>query len=172
MTRSSLGLATALALSLQAGMVQAQTSSVTLSGVADAALRWVVNDGLFTVRSVVSGSNSTSRLAFRGVADLGGGLWAGFHLEHGIVLDTGSPASSTMFFDRRSTFGSGGATTVRSSHAVQWLLPRGWGGLDGEAMVAFREGGSAPTFVVPGGASGLAGGKASQGLEFGLRHMF
>ncbi len=171
-------------------------SSVTLSGVADAALRVVDNAGLPSARTLASGSNATSRLIFRGVEDMGGGLYAGFHLEHGISLDTGTPASSQLFFDRRSTvslgdrklgelrigrdfvptynnwsrydpfsyvgvagsnnfvsatplgpirsaFGSGLATTVRSSNSVQWLLPAGWGGLEGEAMIAFREGGTA-----------------------------
>ncbi len=171
-------------------------SNVTLSGVADAALRLVDNAGLPTARTVASGSNSTSRLIFRGTEDMGGGLYAGFHLEHGILLDAGTPASAQLFFDRRSTvslgdrklgelrigrdfvptynnwsrydpfsyvgvagsnnfvsatplgpirsaFGTGLATTVRSSNSVQWLMPAGWGGLEGEAMIAFREGGTA-----------------------------
>ena len=179
-----------------ATLAPAQAQTVTVFGIADAALRRVDNQGLPTVNSMVSGSNSTSRLGFRGQEDLGGGLWAGYHLEHGIVLDAGSPASSTMFFDRRSTislggktwgelragrdfvpsysnwgrfdpfsyvgvasasnfisatpqgpirsaFGSAANTTVRSSNAVQWLLPAGWGGVNGELMWAPREGGGA-----------------------------
>ena len=85
----------------------AQTSSVTVFGVADAAVRRVNNEGKGGLTSLVSGSNATSRFGFRGVEDLGGGLWAGFHLESGELLDTGMPASSQLFFDRRSTVSIG-----------------------------------------------------------------
>lgn len=78
-------------------------SSVTVFGVADLAARSVHNEGAGSVKSLVSGSNSTSRIGFRGVEDLGDGLSAGFHLEAGMLLDSGSSVSSTQFFDRRST---------------------------------------------------------------------
>ena len=70
-----------------------RNSSVTVFGVADLALRRVDNEGRGGVSSVVSGSNSTSRLGFRGSEDLGGGLFAGFHLEHGIAMDLGTQAT-------------------------------------------------------------------------------
>ena len=85
----------------------AQAQSATVFGVADLAVRRVDNQGRGATSSVVSGSNSTSRLGFRGTEDLGGGLYAGFHLEHGIAMDTGSPANATLFFDRRSTVSLG-----------------------------------------------------------------
>lgn len=80
-------------------------SNVTLSGIADAGVRWVGNDGVASAKSMVSGSNSTSRLILRGTEDLGSGLSAGFHLEHGLNLANGAQASSTagQFWDRRST---------------------------------------------------------------------
>lgn len=78
-------------------------SSVTVFGIADAAVRQVNNQGRGSVSSMVSGSSSTSRVGFRGAEDLGGGLSAGFHLEHGLLIDTGTDASSTQWFDRRST---------------------------------------------------------------------
>ena len=174
----------------------AAQSSVVVWGVMDAAARHVSNEGRGGIDSLVSGSNSTSRLSFRGVEDLGNGLSAGFHLEHGLLLDTGATASSTLFWDRRATvsiisksfgeiragrdfvptysnwsrydpfsyvgvagsnnfvsatpvgpirsaFGSGGNTTVRSSNAVQYLLPGGLGGLEGGLMLAAGEGGTA-----------------------------
>lgn len=174
----------------------AAQSSVTVWGIMDAAARHVSNEGRGGIDSLVSGSNSTSRLSFRGVEDLGGGLSAAFHLEHGLALDTGAQASATQFWDRRSTvsliskaygeiragrdfvptyvnwsrydpfsyvgvagsnnfvsatpvgpirsaYGSGGNTTVRSSNAVQYLLPGGLGGLEGGLMVAAGEGGTA-----------------------------
>lgn len=77
-------------------------SGVVLSGVADAAARSVSNQGSGSIKSLVSGSNATSRLVFRGIEDLGDGLSAGFWLETGIALDTGSSTSSTQFFDRRA----------------------------------------------------------------------
>ncbi|MGV8825866.1 porin [Methylibium petroleiphilum] len=182
-------------------------SSVTIAGVADAAARSVNNQGLGSIKSLVSGANSTSRLIVRGVEDLGGGLSAGFWLEHGIALDTGLPTGG--FWDRRATvslsskgagelrlgrdfvpsylswnrydpfayvgaagstnaitgsqlgpirnaFGTGANTTVRSSDAIQYWLPAGLGGLEGNFMVAAGEGTSNK---VLGGRLGYGAGK-------------
>ncbi len=95
----------ALAVAALAPPTALSQSSVTLGGVADLGLRYVKNEGRDANKSMVSGANQTSRLFFRGVEDLGGGLSAGFHLEHGIVLNTGSQASSVVgqFWDRRAT---------------------------------------------------------------------
>lgn len=97
-----------IALALAAGSAWSQ--GVVISGIADAAARSVSNEGRGSVKSQVSGSNSTSRLIFRATEDLGGGMSAGVHLEHGISLDTGTPASATQFFDRRSTVSLSGQT--------------------------------------------------------------
>jgi predicted porin len=174
----------------------AAQSSVTFSGIADAAARHVSNQGAGNLSSLVSGSNATSRLIIRGTEDLGGGLSAGFHLEHGLLLDTGNPAQTTQFWDRRSTvsvaskalgelragrdfvpsyvgwsrydpfsyvgvasssnffsatpqgpirsaFGTSPNTAVRSSNALQYLLPGGLGGLEGGLLLAAGEGGIA-----------------------------
>lgn len=188
-------LVTASLLALTALPATAQ-SSVTVWGVMDAAARHVSNEGRSGIDSLVSGSNSTSRLSFRGVEDLGNGLSAAFHLEHGLALDTGAQASATQFWDRRATlslisksygeiragrdfvptytnwsrydpfsyvgvagsnnfvsatpvgpirsaYGTGGNSTVRSSNAVQYLLPGGLGGIEGGLMLAAGEGGTA-----------------------------
>ncbi len=95
-------LGAAIAAQLVCGAAQAQ-SSVTIGGVADIAARVVSNQDRGSVKSLVSGSNSTSRLIVRGTEDLGGGLSAGFHLEHGIRLDSGEAVQATQFWDRRST---------------------------------------------------------------------
>lgn len=92
----------ALACSAIASSAFAQTSSVTLYGVADAAVRQVKNGSAGNVKGVASGANTTSRLGVRGVEQLGGGLSAGFHLESGIELDTGS-SNASKFWNRRST---------------------------------------------------------------------
>lgn len=77
--------------------------SVTLTGIVDLAARSVSNEGVGSMQSLVSGSNATSRIALSGREDLGGGLAAGFHLEHGLAADTGAAASAGKFWDRRST---------------------------------------------------------------------
>ena len=56
--------------------------------------------------------NNASRLGFKGTEDLGGGLRAGFILEHGFSPDTGTPAAS--FWGRQAEVNlSGGFGTVR-----------------------------------------------------------
>jgi predicted porin len=171
-------------------------SGVTVFGVADTSARYVKNENLGAIKSLASGANQTSRLGVRGIEDLGDGWSAGFHLEHGIAVDTGTAASSTQFWDRRatvsllakplgeirigrdfvpsytswgrhdpfgyvgvassgtfisatpvgpirSTYGTGGNTTIRSSNAIQYFLPSGLGGVEGALMVAAGEGGTA-----------------------------
>lgn len=99
LSTSTLAAAAAL-LSIAAPPAAAQ-GTVTLTGIADAAARSVSNSGVGSMKSLVSGSNSTSRLVLRGTEDIGGGLAASFHLEHGIALDTGLPTGG--FWDRRAT---------------------------------------------------------------------
>lgn len=184
-------------------------SSVYITGIADAAARSVSNEGRGSIKSLVSGSNSTSRLIVRGTEDLGGGLSAGFWLEHGIAMDTGLPTGG--FWDRRATvslisksagelrmgrdfvpsylgwsrfdpfgyvgvagstntitatpqgpirsaFGSNANTVVRASNAVQYFLPSGLGGLEGQLLVAAAEGSTAADNKTTGGRIGWSGG--------------
>jgi predicted porin len=57
--------------------------------------------------------NNSSRIGFKGVEDLGGGLKAGFQLEHGFSPDTGAQ-SQTQFWARQSELNLGGGFgTVR-----------------------------------------------------------
>ncbi|MBU0745989.1 MAG: porin [Gammaproteobacteria bacterium] len=77
-------------------------SSVTLFGVADVAFQ--IGRGSEANRtSQGSGGLSSSRLGFRGIEDLGGGLKAGFWLEAGYNLDDGTGVANTFNFNRRST---------------------------------------------------------------------
>jgi predicted porin len=46
--------------------------------------------------------NNSSRLGLRGVEDLGGGLKAGFNLEHGLNSDTGAASGGTQFWSRQA----------------------------------------------------------------------
>lgn len=87
-------------------LTAAAQSSVTVAGTIDLGLRQVRNGSLGSVKSEVSGANSTSKLIVRGVEDLGGGSSAGFYLDGTILGDTGGAGASApagQFWDRRST---------------------------------------------------------------------
>lgn len=106
----------ALAALAASGFAMAQ-SSVTVFGVVDEAVSYV--NGKDNWNGLNSGGNATSRIGFRGVEDLGGGLKANFHLEAGILADSGSgnsgyskntdTAGDGLAFKRRSTIGLEGA---------------------------------------------------------------
>lgn len=95
-------------------------SSVTLQGTVDLGVAYV--KGSETSRTqLISGGNTTSKLIFRGVEDLGGGLYALFWLESGFTADNGAfqatntnnqPSGATaaggLTFNRRSIVGIGG----------------------------------------------------------------
>jgi predicted porin len=82
---------------LAAGSAAAQ-SNVTIFGRFNTSIERVKpEDGSATGQMV----NNASRLGFRGVEDLGGGLKAGFVLEHGFNSDNGAQ-SQTAFWARQS----------------------------------------------------------------------
>ncbi|MDP1900918.1 MAG: porin [Rubrivivax sp.] len=92
---------------LAAGGALAQ-SSVTIYGRMN--LSAERQDAAGTKTSVLS--NNSSRLGFKGSEDLGGGLRAGFQLEHGFDASTGLPNAS--FWGRQSEVNLSGAFgTVR-----------------------------------------------------------
>ena len=74
-----------------AGVASAQ-SSVTMFGVVDLNVQTVSNNE--RVYGMSTDGMSSSRLGFRGVEDLGGGLKAGFWLEMGLAADTGKSNSN------------------------------------------------------------------------------
>ena len=96
----------ALAVLAASGAAMAQ-SSVTLFGIVDTNVSYL--DGVSNAAGTNTDSkygigtsgNAISRLGFRGVEDLGGGLKAGFHLEGEIFGDDGN--ASGFNFQRRST---------------------------------------------------------------------
>ena len=92
----------ALAVLAASGAAMAQ-SSVTLFGIVDTAVGYVDNANAAgdSVYGLSTSGNATSRLGFRGVEDLGGGLKAGFWLEGEIFGDDGNAAGFN--FKRRST---------------------------------------------------------------------
>lgn len=104
MKKSLLALA---ALTAFAGVASAQ-SSVTAFGIIDLAARNVKNGNAGSIKSLSSGGQATSRLGFRGVEDLGGGLRAGFWIETEVGPDNGAAGSTigtanNVFWARRAT---------------------------------------------------------------------
>ena len=98
MKKTVLALATLAAVS---GTAFAQ-SSVTLYGVVDASLESV--KGTKSTTRLTSDNYNSSRLGFRGVEDLGGGLKGKFLLESGLAVDTGT-ANTTRFWSRSAWLG-------------------------------------------------------------------
>ncbi len=85
-------------------LIAAAQSSVTIYGIADAAIAREDNGAANGARTVVnSGNMSGSRIGFKGVEDLGNGLKAVFTLEAAANLDNGTTDSA--FFGRRSVVG-------------------------------------------------------------------
>lgn len=98
----SLPLSMALAAFASAAAAQ---SSVTIYGVADMYIGHTDAGGKGSVNTVDAGGLAASRIGFRGVEDLGGGLKALFTLENGILSDTGAPADAARAFNRQSWVG-------------------------------------------------------------------
>jgi len=92
----------ALAVLAASGAAMAQ-SSVTLFGIIDTNVGYVDNTNAAgdSKYGIGTSGNATSRLGFRGVEDLGGGLKAGFWLEGEIFGDNGN--ASGFNFQREST---------------------------------------------------------------------
>jgi predicted porin len=90
MKKSLLALA---ALTAFAGAASAQ-SSVTLFGILDVDARSVSNGSAGSLKTLSTNGQASSRLGFRGIEDLGGGLRAGFWLEGDISPDTGGGGKS------------------------------------------------------------------------------
>ena len=110
----------ALAVLASAGVASAQ-SSVTLFGVVDVSV--VRSSGSLASKTQVTNNGiGANQIGFRGVEDLGGGLYAGFWLEAWVNTDngtglatntnnqtTGAAGSGGLTFNRRSTVSLGGA---------------------------------------------------------------
>jgi predicted porin len=101
----------AAVLSSLAALASAQ--SVNVYGVVDLSLESV--KGTKSLTRVASDNYASSRLGFKGVEDLGGGLKALFVLESAVKADTGANGGgSTRFWDRSAWLGlSGGFGELR-----------------------------------------------------------
>jgi predicted porin len=69
-------------------------AQVNIGGIMDGGVRLDNGSINGSIRSLGSGLQAGSRLTFSGVEDLGGGLEAGFVLESGLSLDTGTGAAN------------------------------------------------------------------------------
>lgn len=91
-------------------------SSVTLFGILDVNVRNVKQGGV-SQSSLGQDGTASSRIGFRGVEDLGGGMSASFWLEGALGPDNGTaggPAEGALTFQRRSTVSlSGGFGEIR-----------------------------------------------------------
>ena len=88
---------------LAVGTAYAQ-SSVTIYGRLNESVERQKDLG--TAGSKYALQNNASRIGFKGTEDLGGGLKAGFQIEHGFSADTGAAAST--FWGRQSEVNIGG----------------------------------------------------------------
>src|SRR6476660_5811329 len=70
-------------------------SSVTLFGIIDTTLQYAKQNDVSVTRLNGNGGLQSSRIGFRGIEDLGGGLSAGFHLEAGVNVDSGAGSATT-----------------------------------------------------------------------------
>lgn len=103
-------LASAMALLSTGAFAQ---SSVTIFGVIDTTVQRASQAGVQATRVLGVGGNQFSRIGFRGVEDLGGGLSVGFVLDAGLNIDTGLGGATTA--DNQTSAASGGLTFNRRS---------------------------------------------------------
>lgn len=103
-----------IALAVLGSMVGAAAaqSSVTLFGIVDANVRYNKGGGVST-QTMGNNGLASSRLGFRGVEDLGGGLKASFWIEHRFNSDTGTLSSSRFWHGRSTVSLSGDFGEVR-----------------------------------------------------------
>jgi predicted porin len=109
-----------------AGAAQAQ-SSVVIYGLLDTGISYNSNvakadGGNGSKFGLNSGLIQGSRLGFKGVEDLGGGLKALFQLESGFNSDTGASAQNGELFGRKAVVGlSGSLGTVLAGRQTDFL---------------------------------------------------
>ncbi|HYD96466.1 MAG TPA: porin [Noviherbaspirillum sp.] len=124
MNRSVLVLATTGVLGALSGNAHAQTS-LTLYGIVDAGVVYERGAAAGNVTKLTGGTQSGSRLGFKGIEDLGGGLSAKFALEAGFNEDTGTLGQGGRLFGRQAWAGLGGRwgdLTFGRQHTPHFLL--------------------------------------------------
>ncbi|MBS0545321.1 MAG: porin [Proteobacteria bacterium] len=103
-------------------------SNVTIYGIVDMGYAYRgdnVVDGVKNRNGIDSGIANGSRLGFKGTEDLGNGLKAGFVLEQGIAVDTGTSTQDGKTFGRQSFAylgGNFGTVALGRQYAPQFVL--------------------------------------------------
>lgn len=87
-----------------AGTAAAQ-SNVTVYGLIDGGIEHQSGGAAGSVTKLTSGVQNASRIGFKGVEDLGGGMSALFTLENGFALDTGATLQGGALFGRQAFVG-------------------------------------------------------------------
>jgi len=174
-----------------AGAAQAQ-SSVTVYGIVDESVvssqTKATNGTKVTNDSIASGTASTSRIGFRGVEDLGGGLTASFTAEAGMnaASSSGGLLSSSATSGNRQTFLSlsqkgigsvSGGYMVTDTHAARVANdPFGGMNMPGNPVIGVTLGNIAASqtistnkYPVIGGASAAVAGGTSTNQDYILR---
>lgn len=112
------------AIACSAGAVYAQ-SSVTVFGIIDTNVSYIKSSGNGSLQALGTDGNLSSRLGFRGVEDLGGGLKAGFWLEAALNPDAGT-GGSTNANNQTSGASTGSGLTFGRRSTVS-LMGDSWG---------------------------------------------
>ena len=106
----------ALAVASLASLPVFAQSGVTIYGLVDMGYKWSgdnIDHSISSGSALDSGMSAGSRLGFKGTEDLGNGMKAGFVLEQGFNLDTGTLGQGGRVFGRQSFVSlSGGFGTV------------------------------------------------------------
>jgi predicted porin len=166
-------------LSLMVGAAFAQAASaqgnVTIFGSLDMGVRAIKNSGSSAFTSVGDQGNLANRLGFKGEEDLGDGLKATFHLETGILPDTGESIGQSFgigFWNRQATVGLKGSWgEIRlgrdwtASYASMWVYDPSYGfGVTDTTHVSHNTGqptyfwtNNAISYFLPGGLGGFYG---------------
>ena len=113
----------ALVMGASAGTVAAQ-SAVTVYGLVDVGLVRESGAAAGASTKLTSGVASGSRLGFKGVEDLGGGMSALFLLENGFQADTGAQGQGGLLFGRQAYVGLSskiGTLTLGRQYTPQYL---------------------------------------------------
>lgn len=102
-------------------------SNVTIYGIVDMGYAYRgdnVVDGVKNRNGIDSGIANGSRLGFKGTEDLGNGMKAGFVLEQGILVDTGSSAQGRTFGRQSFAYlgGNFGTVALGRQYAPQFVL--------------------------------------------------
>jgi predicted porin len=130
-----------------AGAASAQ-SSVTVYGKLDQALA----KGFGTATKTIDDTTSASRLGFKGVEDLGGGLRATFGMEHRFSPDTGVPAA--IFWNGYSTVGlaskSYGSINLGRQYTAAFDVQTAFDPWGGETVAELRTVGALPRLNATG----------------------